>query len=98
MQPGRTAFVPLEAASEHANGIEVTFEISERKVTACINQIFLTRRARRTDGENASFNGFISGYAVARTNFKKQRIALAVIQIPFQRRSHRHYSGRTQNA
>src|SRR5260370_35353362 len=93
---------PVESAAELADGIEIALEVSKREIARSIVEAFFAGFAGRTYCEHGRFDRLyvlarLAGeaiQAVATADFEQARIALAVVQIPFQRASHGHDSGR----
>ena len=97
VQPFRAAVFPTETAAEFADGIEVAFEVGKRKVAGGIVESLFPRFAGRANCKHTRFNGFASIQSVVAADFEQARVALTVIQIPFDRGGHGHDSGGAQN-
>src|SRR5690349_15714878 len=97
MQPFRAAIVPAETASKFANGIEIALEVGERKIPRRIVETFFARFTGRANREDARLNGCASVQAILAADFEQAHIALAVIEIPFERSGHGYDSGGTQH-
>ena len=98
VKPPRGPIFPAETSAEFANCIEIAFEIGERKIAGGIVKTFFARFAGRANGKHTRLNRCTSVQAIVAADFKEPGIALAVIQIPFQRAGHGHNSGRAQDA
>src|SRR5260370_10038324 len=89
---------PVESAAELADGIEIALEVSKREIARSIVEAFCAGFAGRTYCEHGRFDRLyvlarLAGeaiQAVATADFEQARVALAVIQIPFDRGGHGH--------
>src|SRR6266436_878757 len=95
----------MESAAEFADGIEIALEVGKRKIARRIVETLFARFAGRANREHTRLDRFnvlarLSGeaiQAIVAANFEQACVALAVIEIPFDRACHGHDAGRTQH-
>ena len=105
MHPVRPAVTPGKTGCQGANGVEISFEVGKGEIAGGIIKTFSAGFAGRTDRQHARLDRFDfrtrlpdgKVQAIVTADFKQARIALAVIQIPFQRGGHGYNSGRAQH-
>src|SRR6266851_2552871 len=87
VQPLRAAIFPAKAATEFADGIEIALEVGKRKIACRVVESFFAGFAGRADRKHARFNRCVSIQAIVAADFEEARIALAMVTIPFERRT-----------
>ena len=98
VQPIRAAVVPDEISRQRADGIEVALEIGVGIFPRAVVQTFFAGLAGRADSEHARLNGFECLQAVVAADFEEPRVALAVVEVPFERGGHGDDPGGAQHA
>ena len=88
IQPVGGSFFPARASGKRADGVEIAFQIGEGVFACGVVQAFFAGGSGGADGEDASFDGLAAVQAIVMGDFEKADVALAVIEIPFERGGH----------
>ncbi len=96
-EPAGSACLPGESAGEFADAVEIAFQIRECKFARRFVNCFLAREAGGAERQHGRFDRLAIAQLVRLADFEQAQIALAVIQIPFERADHADDSRRAHH-
>ena len=87
-EPARAARLPDKSARELPDAVEIAFQIREFEFARLFVDRFLAREARGAERKHRCLDRLAVSQFICLADFEQPQIALAVIQIPFERADH----------